>query len=222
MLGSITTGLTLLALAGATPVPQAASSSQLSRSKGYDLRIQLLDPAKDLDPPVDGQYLSTYHVGAGLNVAVAGAPRDPSYSFPPYYSNGTAEQGWVSVLNDLGTSFPWGVSAQNATSFDVTYPGEHDVDINVGGGSNGIHVAKTGDSVALAGLAPGNFAVCNRFIGYARSNLTVVKYVYEGETLPEDCVGVQFTAYCSELEDLPEGSEWTHDFVQEVDCVVPA
>ncbi|KAI0376626.1 hypothetical protein F5Y04DRAFT_265963 [Hypomontagnella monticulosa] len=217
MLASITT-LSLLALVGATPVPQ--TSTQLSRAKAYQLQVELRDSSKDLDPPVAGQFLGGIHVGAGLNIAVVEAPPTPM-SNPPYYTNGTAADGWVAVLNDLGTNYPWGLNVQDPESFDYTYAGEHDADINVGGGSNGLTVVRDGDSAILGGLAPGNYAVCNRFIGYTRSNMTVVRYVYDGEDLPTDCVAVNFVPLCAQLQDLPEGSEWTHDFVQEVDCVVP-
>ncbi|KAI1214564.1 uncharacterized protein F4807DRAFT_403766 [Annulohypoxylon truncatum] len=218
MLTSLLTSLTLLALAGATPVPQTAQ--QLSRAKAYQLQIQLLDPTKDLEPSIAGTYIGTIHVGAGLNVAVAGG-RNVSGD-TPFYTNGTAAEGYVDVLNDLGTAYPWGIKVQDQNSSDATYPGEHDVEIDVGGGSNGLGLVTDGGEVTLGGLAAGNYAVCNRFNGYVRANLTMVKYVYEGETLPDGCVGIEFVPLCAELNTLPEGSEWTHDFVQEVDCVVPA
>ncbi|KAI1444630.1 hypothetical protein F5Y02DRAFT_389379 [Annulohypoxylon stygium] len=218
MLTSIITGLTLLALTGATPVPQ--TPQQLSRAKAYQLQIQLLDPTKDLDPSIAGSYIGTIHVGAGLNVAVAGSSNNSGST--PFYTNGTAADGYVDVLNDLGTQFPWGIKVQNQTSDDATYPGEHDVEIDVGGGTNGLGLITSGSDVRLGGLSDGYYAVCTRFIGYVRSNLNVIKYVYEGEALPDGCVGIEFVPLCAELNDLPEGSEWTHDFVQEVDCVVPS
>ncbi|KAI0833100.1 hypothetical protein F5Y06DRAFT_301362 [Hypoxylon sp. FL0890] len=219
MIGSITALLGLLALTGATPVPQ--TPEELSRAKAYNLQIQLLDPTKDLDPPVVGQYLSTYHVGAGLNLAVP-STIPAGYTPPPYYTNGTAELGAFDVLNDLGTAYPWGIRVQDPDTFDYTYPGDHDVDVDVGGGTDGIGLVTSDGLPILGGLAAGNYAVCNRFIAYAQANLTVVRYVYEGETLPDGCVGVQFVPLCATLDDLPAGSEWTHDFVQEVVCVVPS
>ncbi|KAI1390624.1 uncharacterized protein F4822DRAFT_426472 [Hypoxylon trugodes] len=220
MLASISI-LSLLALANANPVPRSAP--RIIKGNAYQLQVQLRDPLKDLSPGVSGQYLAGSHVGAGLNIAIV-SPHEDSGNYPPFYSNGTAEQGWTSVVNDLGTIYPWGVNVQDAESTDATYPGEHDADINVGGGSNGIVLTKiTIDSgitePALGGLAAGYYAVCNRFIGYSRANMTVVRYVYEGEDLADGCVGVNFVPLCATLNDLPEGNEWTHDFVQEVDCV---
>ncbi|KAI2471971.1 hypothetical protein F4781DRAFT_385654 [Annulohypoxylon bovei var. microspora] len=217
MLTSLLTITSLLALTRATPVPQTAQ--QLSRAKAYNLQIQLLDPTQDLDPSVAGLYIGTIHVGAGLNVAVAGSSVAPA---TPFYTNGTAADGYVDVINDLGTSYPWGLKVQDQASTDATYPGEHDVEIDVGGGTNGVGLVTSGSDVRLAGLSAGNYAVCNRFIGYVRANLTVVKYVYEGETTPDGCVGIEFVPLCATLNDLPDGSDWTHDFVQEVDCVVAA
>ncbi|KAI1377179.1 hypothetical protein F4677DRAFT_415548 [Hypoxylon crocopeplum] len=218
MLASLTTLLTYLAFTGASPLRR--STKALSTSNAYQLQVQLLDPAKDLDPPVAGEYLSTMHVGAGYNAAVVSTHNVPGATYTPFYTNGT--DAYTSVLNDLGTMYPWGIHVQAPDSFDYTFPGEHDVDINVGGGTNGIGLVASGDSVVLGGLAPGYYAVCNRFVGYVRANETVVRYVYEGEELPEGCVGVQFAPLCDVLEDLPEGSWWTHDFVQEVPCVAPA
>ncbi|KAI6082139.1 hypothetical protein F4821DRAFT_247743 [Hypoxylon rubiginosum] len=220
MLSTLTTGLTLLALTGASPVPQAPQ--QISRAKAYTLQIQLYDPSKpDLDPPVAGKYLGTVHTGAGLNIAVATdyANTDPNYKFPPYYTNGT--DGYSSVQNDLGTQYPWGVQVQSPTETDYTYPKEHDVTVNVGGGTNGVGIQAWGDDLFLGGVGAGAYAVCNRFIGYTRSNLTAVRFVYDGEEVPEGCVLIRFVPLCAELNDLPEGSQWTHDFVQEVNCVVP-
>ncbi|KAI1135658.1 hypothetical protein F5Y05DRAFT_415997 [Hypoxylon sp. FL0543] len=220
MIASITTLLGLLALTGATPVPQ--TPEQLSKAKAYNLQIQLLDPTKDLDPPVAGQFLSTYHDGAGLNLAVV-SDYPAGYAPPPFYTNGTAALGASDVLNDLGTAYPWGIRVYDPSTFDYAYPGEHDVRVDVAGGTDGIGlVPSSGGAVRLGGLAPGNYAVCNRYIAYGAGNLTVVRYVYEGEALPDGCVGVDFVPLCAALDDLPAGSEWTHDFVQEVDCVAPA
>ncbi|KAI1772898.1 hypothetical protein F4818DRAFT_424265 [Hypoxylon cercidicola] len=219
MLSTLTTTLALLALTGASPVPQAAP--QLSRAKAYNLQIQLYDPSKpDLDPPVAGRYLGTVHTGAGLNIAVAAAPNpDPSYRYPPYYTNGTGGHG--AVQNDLGTQYPWGVQVQSPAETDYAYAGEHDVTVNVGPGSDGVGIQAWGDELFLGGPGAGTYAVCNRFIGYVRGNLTAVRFVYDGEVIPEGCVGVRFVPLCAELNDLPEGSMSTHDYVQEVSCVVP-
>ncbi|XXH00702.1 hypothetical protein Hte_007052 [Hypoxylon texense] len=221
MLSTLTTTLALLGLTGASPLPQAAP--QLSKAKAYQLQIQLYDPSlPDLDPPVAGRFLGTVHTGAGLNIAVATerSADDPNAgSYPPYYTNGT--DGYSSVQNDLGTQYPWGVQVQSPAETDYTYPGEHDVTVNVGGGTNGVGIQAWGDELFLGGVGAGTYAVCNRFIGYTRSNLTAVRFVYDGEVIPEGCVGVRFVPLCAELNDLPEGSTWTHEFVQEVNCVVP-
>ncbi|KAI1406035.1 hypothetical protein F4819DRAFT_322698 [Hypoxylon fuscum] len=217
MLATLSTTLTLLALAAASPLRRAAP--QLSRAKAYQLQAVLYSPSlPDLDPPIAGQYLSGVHTGAGQNIAVVGPHSDPSYSYPPYYTNGTAADGYTDVLNDLGTSYPWGVQVADAASTDATYAGEHDVALNAGGGTDGVGIAAWGDERFLGGTAPGIYAVCERFL-YTHDNLTVVRFVYDGEVLPQGCVGIHFVPICAELPALPAGSEWNHDFVQEVDCV---
>ncbi|KAI2608189.1 uncharacterized protein GGS25DRAFT_521361 [Hypoxylon fragiforme] len=226
MLASLTT-LTLLALASASPLKRTTTTTSpaLSRAKAYNLQVQLLDPSKDLTPSIAGHYIGTAHVGAGQNIAIIGSATDAGAA--PFYTNGTSDAAASDVLNDLGTSFPWGINVLAKDASDATYPGEHGVSVNVGGGSLGVGVVRQGGgndagSVVLGGPAPGGWAACERFVGYTRSNMTVVRYVYEGESAPADCVGISFRPLCAALPDLPAGSEWTHEFVQEVDCVVPA
>ncbi|KAI1391567.1 uncharacterized protein F4822DRAFT_427421 [Hypoxylon trugodes] len=204
--------LSLAALASASPVARS-----LSTSKAYQLQAQLVDPAKDLNPPISGQFLSTAHTGAGLNVATLSANADPSS--PPFYTNGTSTDGFVDVLNDLGTDFSWGIIVQGSDATDPNFPGEHSVSVNAGGGSDGMGIQATDTTAQLHAPESGDFAVCTRHVDTLNEDLPVVRFVYEGETIPEGCVGVQFVPICAQLNDLPADSQTTHDFVQEVPCV---
>ncbi|KAI2623089.1 hypothetical protein GGR54DRAFT_36175 [Hypoxylon sp. NC1633] len=217
MLASLTTLLTTLALTGANPIRRAAET--LSYSNAYYLQAQLLDPAKDLEAhPVAGTYLSALRVGAGLNAAIVTTDVPTPETVTPFYSNGTNDQYWV--VNDLGSAYPWVISLQGPTEYDYSYPAEHDVNINAGVGTEGVEIVWSGvDSATLVGPNIGSFAVCYRFIGAVRNNELVVRYLYDGEELPEQCVGVKFVPQCATLEELPSGGEWNHDFVQQVHCI---
>ncbi|KAI1469812.1 uncharacterized protein F4812DRAFT_420446 [Daldinia caldariorum] len=220
MFASVIAPLTFLALASASPVPASdpGSAWELSKSNGFHLQAQLRPGSGDIDPPVSGGYLSSAHVGAGQNIAIVSGVKPADGS--AYYVNGTEAQGWVDVLTDLGTTFPWGLNVQDADAFDPAYPGEHGASVNVGGGSDGIAIQRAENLVLLGGASEGSYAVCNRYIAYWQQDLQVVRYIYPGESVPEDCVALDFVPICAELAPLPEGSDATHEFAQEVDCVV--
>ncbi|KAI1481858.1 hypothetical protein K445DRAFT_314944 [Daldinia sp. EC12] len=219
MLASIIAPLSFLALASASPVPASSPGSawKLSKSTGFHLQVQLRPGSGDIEPSVSGKYLIGTHVGAGQNLAIVSGGNPDG---PAYYVNGTEAQGWVDILNDLGTAYPWGLVVQDANTFDPVYEGEHGANINVGGGSNGIKIERTDSLVRLGGISVGSYAVCNRFIGYARADMQVVRYIYPGESVGKDCVAVDFIPKCATLAPLPEGSQATHDFVQEVECII--
>ncbi|KAI1076124.1 hypothetical protein F5B20DRAFT_557607 [Whalleya microplaca] len=202
------TFLTLLALGltTASPVPH---EPRASKSLAFHLQLSLADPSKDLDPSIAGQYLAPFRVGAGQNAAVVG-PQSPEYTYTPFYVNGTVTET-TTVLNDLGLPYPFGIQVQSPQNTP-----EHTVGINVGAGSAGLNVG-TEAAPALSGPVKGTYAVCTRQV--VTTTKPLVEFVYEGESTPEGCVEVTFVPICAQLNELPEGSEWTHDFAQEVYCV---
>ncbi|KAI0169714.1 hypothetical protein GGR52DRAFT_478890 [Hypoxylon sp. FL1284] len=219
MLATLTTGLALLALTDATPVRRTA----LDRSKAFHLQVQLSNSTKDLDPPVRGAFLDTYHAGAAMNLAGVGAHLDTE-QYAPYYVSATADGAGTQVQSDLNTTYPWGVLVQQPDEFDPAYVQEHAVNVNVGGGTAGVSIKMQGSgkdaTPALTGPAPGTFGVCRRYISYATRVLSVVRYFYDGEPMPSGCVPVSFVPFCAELQDFPPDSQYNHDAVKEVDCVV--
>lgn len=66
--------------------------------------------------------------------------------------------------------------------------------------------------------------VCDRdlVLGGTKTSVRTARYVYAGETVPEDCAAVEFVAECAVLPDLPAGSSWDHDSVVEVPCSAAA
>ncbi|KAI0009055.1 hypothetical protein F4779DRAFT_584332 [Xylariaceae sp. FL0662B] len=209
------TFLTLLTLGLATASP-ILHAPRASKSLAFHLQLSLADPSKDLDPPIAGQFLSVLRVGAGQNAAIVG-PQLPEYTYTPFYVNGT-EAAATAVLNDLGLPYPFGIQVVSRETSDPQYPGEHSVGINVGAGTAGLNVG-TEAAPALTGPSKGTYAVCTRFVGAVRADEPLVRFVYEGESTPGDCVEVAFVPICAQLNELPEGSQWTHDYVQEVYCV---
>ncbi|KAI1801536.1 hypothetical protein F4811DRAFT_533736 [Daldinia bambusicola] len=220
MFASVIAPLTFAALASASPVPASSPGSawQLSKSNAFHLQAQLRPGSGDINPPVSGGYLASAHVGAGQNIAIISSAKPEDTS--AYYVNGTEAQGWVDVLTDLSTTFSWGLQVQDAETFDPAYPGEHGASVNVGGGSNGITIQRTESLVQLGGISEGSYAVCNRYIAYWQQDMQVVRYIYPGESMAKDCVALDFIPMCTKLAPLPEGSQATHEFAQEVDCVI--
>jgi len=163
-------------------------------------------------------------VGAGFNVAVLYPKNYTNGAI--FYQNGTAEQvssGQTHLINDEATPLsPFPMSIQGPDVFDVTYPTEHSVLINVVNSSAVSFEEKGGFKQVLKnGLdvgGEGTFAVCNNTVPYYRSAFWTLMYVYGGEELAEECVGVVMLPRCAILEDLPEGSYSSHEFAVEVEC----
>ncbi|KAI1341000.1 hypothetical protein F5Y15DRAFT_414728 [Xylariaceae sp. FL0016] len=212
---------TLLAISLASASPLRLRDLILSSGPALHLRARLLPGAADIDPPISGLYLAPARVGAGQNIAIgtelSGSKTDPA-DLPGYYVNGTEGQTWV--VHDLGTTSPYGVSVSGPEEWDATYTGDHDVAINIGVGTEGLTVVEGGDGAVLGGAGEGLYAVCNRFVAAVRADIQAVRYVYAGEEVPAGCVGVEFVPFCAVLDELPEGGEWSHEWVQNVSCYV--
>ncbi|KAK0655623.1 hypothetical protein B0T16DRAFT_301215, partial [Cercophora newfieldiana] len=196
----------------------------LSTSKGFTLIAKVTsDPSSDLASTVNNRVVIAAHTGAGFNVAVL-YPSNSSGSI--FYQNGTAEQvasGETSIINDEATPpSPFGMQIQSAEQFDVTYPTEHSITINVGYGTKVSFEDKNGIQVLRNGLdeeGTGSFAVCNNTVPYYHGAFWTLMYLYPGEELAEEtCVEVMLVPKCAVLEDLPEGSYSSHEFAVDVGC----
>ncbi|KAK7750750.1 hypothetical protein SLS62_007301 [Diatrype stigma] len=187
------------------------------QSDGFNLRVQLSDPARDLTPSVDGLYLSGLRVSQGSYIGVASD--QPS----TYYLNDTTEGGrGATVVHDIVGVYPFGLSVQGPTEFDSRYPTEHDVGLVVAGSGSGV---TRGLEVSPSLTGPGSggtYLVCRRTFVFPSGPAEIVtpRFLYEGESIPDEgCVPIAFVPECAALEPLPDGASWNHDSVITVSCV---
>lgn len=179
------------------------------KSDGFNLRVQLNDPTRDLTPSVSGQYLSGLRVSQGSYIAVTS--EEPS----TYYLNNT--EGGATVVHDIIGVYPISLFVQGPTEFDSSYPDEHNVGLVVGSTTKGLQVYP-----ALTGPADGGtYIICPREFVFPSgpSDIVAPRFLYEGEEIPDDCVSVTFVPECATLEPLPDGASWNHDSVTMISCV---
>ncbi|KAI1172662.1 hypothetical protein F4777DRAFT_560818 [Nemania sp. FL0916] len=227
--------MSLVALSAATLASAVPLSSRQivphyppnSLSTGFRLIANVTDPATDLSPPINGQQLNGIHTGAGFNDAVV-LPETGRV----FYHNGTAAEirfGEGSVITDAGTPlFPEGIFVQAATEFDITYPAEHDVSINVGSGTIGVSILDfPSPYFYLTAGAQGTYVVCPRVVPYYNAQYNVVRFAYDTfdpatalfvQNVPEGCTAVNLIPECDVLPELPEGSLSSHEFAAETKC----
>lgn len=216
----------------ALTIPKRADAPT-STSTGFRLLVKVIKPFPDLSPPIDNQYISTAHTGAGLSTAVVS---EGTSTARIWYQNGTApapnpelDSG---ILTDGGTPpAPYGIGLQGPDEFDgAVYPDEHRVDVDVGPGTPTMGVELNDEKLPVlrvhdVGGVGGKWMVCRRKIWYYYQDreFSVLRYVYGGEEAAMDeCAPVELVPVCAELPELPEGSYSSHEFAVEVPCVVDA
>ncbi|KAI1753782.1 hypothetical protein F4782DRAFT_495626 [Xylaria castorea] len=201
---------TLASLAAAAPAPRATGSS-----KGFNLRVNLTDAARDLNPSVQNLYLSDQRTGAGAAISVLG-PAAPS---PAFYLNGTAYH--TTITHDIPGVYPLSIVVAGPANYDYFYPTEHPIGTSVNGGTELFLRAGEPILFPLLGDDEGRYAVCYRdfVFGGTLTQILTARYVYGNETVPDDCAPVEFVVECATLEDLPDGSSWNHDSAFDVPCV---
>ncbi|KAI0452622.1 hypothetical protein F5B21DRAFT_332336 [Xylaria acuta] len=203
---------TLISLVGAAPAPRAIGSS-----KGFNLRVNLTDAARDLTPSVQNLYLSDQRTGAGtaISVLTAAAPS------PAFYLNGTAYH--TTITHDIPGVYPLSIVIAGPATYDYFYPTEHPIGSTAVDGGGSELFLRAGEPILfpLLGDDGGRYAACYRdfVLGGAKTQILTARYVYGNETVPDDCAPVEFVVECAMLEDLPDGSGWNHDSAFEVPCV---
>ncbi|KAI0107077.1 hypothetical protein GGR51DRAFT_165750 [Nemania sp. FL0031] len=207
----------LLGLTTALPSPMRRTTTTTSSSTGFNLRISLLDPNKDLTPSVQGLYLSDLRTGAGT--AISTLTTQPTV----FYLNGTTPST-TTITHDIPNVYPLSILISGPDSFDYFYPTEHPISTAINGGSllslSLQSSPPTPTLLPLAGDSGGAYAVCQRdvVLGGSKSSILTARYSYGNETVPADCAPVEFVVECATLEDLPAGSSWNHDSAVEVAC----
>ncbi|KAI0193554.1 hypothetical protein EV127DRAFT_423575 [Xylaria flabelliformis] len=201
---------TLISLVAAAPAPRAEGSS-----KGFNLRVNLTDPTRDLTPSAQNLYLSDQRTGAGTAISVLG-PLAPS---PAFYLNGTAYH--TTIIHDIPSVYPLSIVVSGPTEYDHFYPTEHPIGTAINGGTELFLRAGEPILFPLLGDDGGRYAACYRdfVFGGSKTQILTARYVYGNETVPDDCAPVEFVVECATLEDLPAGSSWNHDSAFDVPCV---
>ncbi|KAH9904984.1 hypothetical protein F4778DRAFT_789715 [Xylariomycetidae sp. FL2044] len=229
MLSHTFTTLALLTLTtSATPVLLPRQTPTITNSKAIHLQIQPWNGNDEDHLDVIGQYLGAQRISQGVYAAVAAPHPSAPETYSPFYFHAAAAAGQNStLLNDMGSASPFSLRIQARDEFDASYPGEHSVSMVIdrdGGGTAtalGLEVHFT--DVYLQGAEAGRYAVCPRTV--AGKSVNAVRQVYRGledpqdyGEVPEGCLAVKLVPVCAVLNELPEGSEWTHEDVLETMC----
>ncbi|KAI1328693.1 hypothetical protein F5Y16DRAFT_368429 [Xylariaceae sp. FL0255] len=213
----------LLGFAAARPTSStpARQAPTISSSKAFNLRITQTEPAA---LSVNDFYVGGVRVGSGTYITELGS----SAGSTPYYLNETSPQ-MGNVVTDIPNVYPISLLLSGPTQYDYFYPKEHDVGLSPTDASLfGVYPQSTPDGlVILVGLESdnvplgGQWAACVRpaVLGGDEENITTLRYVYAGETFPDNCAHVEIRAECATLNELPAGSTWNHDDALEVPCL---
>ncbi|PNP39371.1 hypothetical protein TGAM01_v207088 [Trichoderma gamsii] len=190
-------------------------------SQGFRLVVNVTDKALDLKPSVQGLYVNSIHVGAGLNVAGVGA-KDVSNVF---YQNGTASEfrfSSATTITDEATPLtPFGLSLSKNTDSETLSSAY----INGGAGTPGVQISQFPEGFLF--LEPETFVICNnplqyyqgqKFLVVEQAATTISSDGQVERNLPEGCAPVRLLPECAPLEPLPAGSYASHEFALQSEC----
>ncbi|GFP55417.1 hypothetical protein ACSS6W_009265 [Trichoderma asperelloides] len=190
-------------------------------STGFRLVVNVTDKALDLKPSVQGLYVDSIHVGAGLNVAGVG-PKDTSNIF---YQNGTAAEyryGRATTITDEATPLsPFGLSLSKNPGSETLSSAY----INGGAGTPGVQISQFPEPYLF--LTPETFVICNnpleyyqgrKFLVVEQAATTVSSDGKIEKNIPAGCAPVRLLPECATLETLPAGSYASHEFALETGC----
>ncbi|KAH6611276.1 hypothetical protein Trco_001296 [Trichoderma cornu-damae] len=207
--------------AAASPAAMVPNYPPHQLSTGFRLAVNVTDKARDFEPSVQGLYVNSIHVGAGLNRVGVGA--EPISNV--FYQNGTAadyRRGSSTLITDEATPLsPFGFSLSKRADSETLST----ADIHGGAGTPGVAVSRLPDG--FLHLNPETFVVCNESLAYyqGRHFLTVEQAAATTSptgqverNIPAGCAPVRLVPECAVLEDLPAGSYSSHEFALESEC----
>lgn len=205
--------LTFVTLATAIPVQQIPIPPQTTLSKTFRLVAHVTDTTRDFSPSIEGYYVSSIHVGAGLGVVTV---EQGTRAARVYYINGTTDEvkdSQSTIVSDTGTPpNPWGISLHSDTDSQTASKLQQ----NAGKGTAGVTLSPA--SAPLSYLLPEQFAVCNETIPYYQGQyFLVVKQIDTStdSTIPKNCAPVLLLPECTEM---PSESGSDHGFAQISRC----
>lgn len=209
--------LSLLGLTSATPLARRDSDTPppLSTSKGFDLVIKLSDPSKDFNPPVQNTFVSSIHVGAGLDMI--GNTHDSTRA-RIFYQNGTHGSATTVITDSGNPPIPAGFKLYQDKDGSLNTGS-----LDVGPGTPGIELS----SGPEAYLEPETFYACNETVQYYPGRyFIVIRHSDTGVAVPEQCRAVRLVPQCTALNELPatggiKGGS-SHEFALDSPCYVDA
>ncbi|KAK2590638.1 hypothetical protein QQS21_011685 [Conoideocrella luteorostrata] len=217
--------LGLVGLAAASPLGErqvVPHYPTTSTSKGFHLVVNVTDPSKDFNPPIQNTYITSIHVGPPLGLVGQVQSADRARVF---YQNGTAEELRYSksnVLSDGGSPpFPWGIKLFKDPNSDVVSTAHID------GGKGDAGIGLTGFPNPYTFLYPETWVACNEslpyyggkhFIIFKQAQTTVGKDGSINKNVPDGCAPVRLLPECTKLNDLPKGSQSSHEFARDSQC----
>jgi hypothetical protein len=213
--------LGLAGVAAASPVAIVPNYPTHDLSAGFRLVVNVTDKSLDLKPSVQGLYVNSIHVGAGLNQAGVGAKSESNV----FYQNGTATDyrfGAATLITDEGTPLsPYGFSlSKNAGSETLSSAA-----INGGAGTPGVAISQFPEGFLF--LEPETFVICNTPLAYYQGTpfltveqaATTISSTGQVErNVPAGCAPVRLLPECATLETLPAGSFASHEFALQSEC----
>ncbi|KJK80656.1 hypothetical protein H634G_03805 [Metarhizium anisopliae BRIP 53293] len=198
--------LSLIGLAAASPLGErqvVPNYPSKSTSKGFHLVVNVTDPSKDLEPPVQNTYVTSIHVGAGL--ALVGQSAGTGYG-RIFYQNGTVDEqrnSQSNVLSDSGTPpFPSGLKLVK-DSDSQTVSTAH---LDGGAGQSGIGITHFPEPYAF--LYPETW----------QAETTIGDDGSINRNIPDGCAPVRLVPECTELNNLPAGSTSSHEYALDSEC----
>lgn len=190
--------ITFLTLFSILALAEESCSTTISHGQKFRLVASLTYPQNDLDPPIDGHVLSSYHLSACYDVAVLVplTSSTGSVSGRAFYANGTVDEilSWQgNVLTDGGTPL---------TSYGIVVPKKKEADsvgrravrVQCGMGTKGVGIKPgepNGKGVPTLQYKEKKFGVwyaCNADLPYGPA--VVLYYRGKGDLTPEGCVEV--------------------------------
>ncbi|KAL7945599.1 hypothetical protein V8C42DRAFT_323614 [Trichoderma barbatum] len=214
--------LGLVGVAAASPLGIVPNYPPYQQSTGFRLVVNVTDKSLDYSPSIQGLYLSSIHVGAGLSQVGLGTKNDnPSI----FYQNGTASDyhyGSSTLITDRATPLsPFGFSLTRDAGSETLST----ANVNGGVGSKGVAISHFPEGFRF--LQPETYVVCNVPLAYYQGQkfnvlkqaaITVSSSGQVEKNIPAGCVPVRLIPECAKLEDLPAGSFSSHEFAISSDC----
>lgn len=206
--------LGLVGLSSASPMNSrdVSMSPLTSSSQGFRLVVDM-NPSDNFKPEIQNNYVASFHIGAGLNLATT-VPRSNIKDSLVFYQNGTqADQAahQTTVLNDEGIPLaPYGWTVD---PFAIAT--QSNVHINAGEGSTGVYLTNSDRYVQLG---PQKYLACNTSVSYYEgSYFTLINSAGQGD-VPNNCVSILLLPECAALQPLPKDAITSHQYALDSPC----